>query len=154
MRSFATLILFLSAFCPPVHAGEVHGASDTYSGEGVAIAWGVLRGANEESTLVVVRVAADARRYSRIEVAGVDPFTRDTKIRLPVSALAGSLDLRLPRSGFADHPRTELRFLGAVPLVVYYLGIPDTTPEFTSAAALEAHLAARLAQLRAAAKSP
>ncbi len=148
---FAFLIVL---FTSTTQAADVHGASDTYSGEGVAIAWGVLRGANEESTLVVVRVAADARRYSRIEVAGVDPFTRDTKIRLPASALAGSLDLRLPRSGFADHPRTELRFLGAAPLVVYYLGIPDTTPEFTSAAALEAHLAVRLAQLRAAGKAP
>jgi hypothetical protein len=131
-----------------VHAGEVHGASDTFAADGVAIAWGILRSANEEGTLVVVRVAADAKRYSRIEVAGVDPFTRETKIRLPASALAGSLDLRLPRSGFTDHPRTELRFSGAAPLVVYYLGIPDTTPEFTSAAALEAHLAARVARLR------
>jgi hypothetical protein len=142
------LILILSIACTPVFAAEVHGASDTYAGEGVAIAWGVLRGASEESTFVVVRVEADAKRYNRVEIAGVDPFTRDTKIRVPARALAGSLDLHLPRSGFADHPRTELRFSGAVPLVVYYLGIPDTTPEFVSAAALDMHLAVRLAQLR------
>ena len=129
-------------------AADVHGASDAFAGEGVAIAWGVLRGANEESTLVVVRVAADAKRYSRVEVAGIDPFTRDTKIRLAASALGASLDVRLPRSGFADHPRTELRFSGAELMTVYYLGIPDTTPEFASAAALDAHLAARMARLR------
>ena len=126
----------------------MHGASDAFAGEGVAIVWGVLRGASEESTVVVLRLAADAHRYSRLEVAGVDPFTRDTKIRVAASAVGASLDVRLPRAGFADHPRTELRFSGAESLVVYYLGIPDTTPEFAGAAALEAHLAARMARLR------
>jgi hypothetical protein len=131
-----------------VIAGEVHGASDAFAGEGVAIVWGVLRGASEESTMVVLRVAADARRYNRVEAAGIDPFTRETKIRFPVTSLGAGLDLPLPRAGFADHPRTELRFSGPESLTVYYLGIPDTTPEFSSAAALEAHLAARMARLR------
>ena len=149
MKLSAVLIFVVSLICPPAHAGEVHGESDTYAGEGVAIAWGVLRGATEESTVVVLRVAADARRYNRVEVAGIDPFTREAKIRFPVTSLGAGLDLPLPRAGFADHPRTELRFTGAQSLTVYYLGIPDTTPEFTTAAALEAHLAARLAQLRA-----
>jgi hypothetical protein len=145
----AVLILIFSFICFPAHAGEVHGASDTYAGEGVAIVWGVLRGASEESTVVVVRVAADAHRYNRVEVAGVDPFTHVAKIRYPVTSLGAGLDLPLPRAGFADHPRTEIRFAGPESLTVYYLSIPDTTPEFGSAAALEAHLAARMAQLRA-----
>lgn len=140
-------------FVNTTQASDVHGASDTYAGEGVAIAWGVLRGTNEENTIVVLRLAVDARRYSRLEVAGIDPFTRDSKIRFTAAALGTGLDVRLPRAGFADLPRTELRFSGAQPLTVYYLGIPDTTPEFATAAALEAHLAARLAQLRAAGKA-
>lgn len=126
----------------------MHGSSDSYAGEGVAIAWGVLRGASEDSTIVVLRLAVDASRYSRLEVAGMDPFTHDTKIRFSAAALGAGLDVRLPRAGFADLPRTELRFAGAQSQTVYYLGIPDTTPEFASAAALEAHLAARMAQLR------
>jgi len=126
----------------------VHGASDAFAGDGVAIVWGVLRGASEDSTIVVLRLAADALRYGRVEVAGVDPFTRDTKIRVAARDLVPGMDVRLPRAGFADHPRTELRFSGAESLVVFYLGIPDTTPEFASAAALEAHLASRMARLR------
>ena len=147
-------MLFFSFICPPAQAGEVHGASDAYAGNGVAIAWGVLRGANEDSTTVVLRLAVDAKRYSRVEVAGVDPFTRDTKIRVAATALGAGLDLRLPRAGFAEYPRTELRFSGAQSLVVYYLGIPDTTPEFASAAALEAHLRARLTKLRKSGSEP
>jgi hypothetical protein len=149
MKLSVALIFIFSLICPPAHAGEVHGVSDAFAGEGVAIVWGVLRGASEESTVVVLRVTADARRYDRVEVAGVDPFTRAAKIRFPVTSLGAGLDLPLPRAGFADHPRTEIRFAGPESLTVYYLSIPDTTPEFASAAALEAHLAARMAQLRA-----
>ena len=142
------VLFFLAFLFPHAHAADVHGASDAFAGEGVAIAWGVLRGASDESTMVVLRVAADARRYNRVEVAGIDPFTRETKIRFAAGALGGGLDVRLPRAGFADHPRTELRFSGPESLTVYYLSIPDTTPEFPTAAALEAHLAARMARLR------
>ena len=138
------LALCLALFAAGAQAQEVHGASDAFAGNGVAIVWGVLRGATEESTVVTLRVSADARRYSHLEVAGVDPFTRAATIRLARTALGPTLDVRLPRAGFADHPRTELRFSGAQSLVVYYLGIPDTAPEFATAAALDAHLAARL----------
>ena len=34
-------------------------------------------------------------------------------------------------------------------LVVFYLGVPDTTPEFATEAALDGYLADRIARLRA-----
>ena len=45
---------------------------------------------------------------------------------------------RSSRAHFADFPRTELTFDGPAPaaapaLVVYYAGVPDTTPEFAAA---------------------
>ena len=147
MRAAAVAGLVLALQASGAFAQEVHGASDAFAGNGVAVVWGVLRGATEDSTIVVLRVAADPRRYSQLEVAGVDPFTRAATIRFAKSAPGPSIDLRLPRAGFADHPRTELRFSGAQSLLVYYLGIPDTAPEFATAAALEAHLATRLARL-------
>ena len=56
----------------------------------------------------------------------------------------------------ADFPRTELRLWqggpapnGAPPaLVVYYLGVPDTTPEVALAADLDRSLSARIARAR------
>ena len=140
----ALVALCLVLLATPARAQEVHGASDAFAGNGVAVVWGVLRGATEENTIVTLRVAADARRYSHLEVAGVDPFTRRATVRFPRTAIGASLDVRLPRAGFADHPRSELRFSGAESLLIYYLGIPDTVPEFSTAAALEAHLAERL----------
>lgn len=146
---------------PPAMAAaapaELHGHSDSFAGRGVAIAWGVLRGASEENTVIVLRIAADPALYSRLAADGVDPFTQR---RLPIAAerpLAGQVDLRMARAQFADFPRTELRFYaaGAAPaaaapaLVVFYLGVPDTTPEFTSEANLDASLTERIGRLRA-----
>ena len=88
---------------------------------------------------------------------GVDPFTQQTKPLLAPTPTTRSIDLRMPRAHFSDFPRTELRLSGSVSpaqsdppaLVVFFLGVPDTTPEFTSAAALESYLAERIARARA-----
>ena len=137
-------------------AQTVHGSADVYAAPGIALAWGILRGANEAATTVVVRVAADSQSFGTLEVVGIDPFTQKTERRLTPTALKDTVDVKVPRAQFADFPRTELRFFAsaspsasdAPTLVVYYLGIPDTTPEFPSNAALEKYLAARLSSAR------
>ncbi len=66
----------------------------------------------------------------------------------------GVAELRVARTHFADFPRTELSFFDAsapappASLVVYYLGVPDTTPEFANEAALAAYLDDRIAKLQ------
>ena len=133
---------------------EIHGTSDAFAGNGVAVAWGVLRGASDATTMIVLRVSADPARFTAMAADGVDPFT---KARQPIVAkrpLTGTSELRIARTQFADFPRTELSFFDpsapAPPpaLIVYYLGVPDTTPEFASEAALAAYLIDRIAKLR------
>ena len=57
----------------------------------------------------------------------------DGALRLPARGRRGSLQRAAHRGrrGRARRPA----------LTVYYLGVPDTTPEFTSEAALDAYLA-------------
>ena len=142
---------------------EAHGNSDVYAAPGVALAWSVQRGANEATTTVVVRVVTDPTMYPWLAVAGIDPFTKAEQSLQRATASSGSIDVRIARAQFADYPRTELRLFasaaaaqGGVPaLTIFFHGVPDTTPEFTDAGKLEAHLASRVAQARAAgAKSP
>ena len=38
---------------------EVHGSADAFAAPGVALAWGVLRGATEADTRIVIRIATD-----------------------------------------------------------------------------------------------
>jgi len=141
---------------------EIHGGDSVFSGQGVAIVWGVLKGAVEEQTEVIIRVAPLGQAYTYISVEAVDPFSRERRVVLPGRPLAGQLDVRSLRSTFADFPRREIRFYrtaddwrsGKPVLTVYYLGVPDTTPEFTSEAALFAYLAAALAGIKGKGRIP
>ncbi|HEX8010721.1 MAG TPA: hypothetical protein VF814_07285 [Casimicrobiaceae bacterium] len=136
---------------------EVHGVADAYAAPGIALAWGILRGADEASTQVVVRIVADPKVYATVSAVGKNPFSNREQALLRASPTAGSVDVRVPRTQYADFPRTELRFYGprasppadAPALTVFYLGVPDTTPEFATEAALNAYLADRIARARA-----
>ncbi|MEO5764500.1 MAG: hypothetical protein ABIR52_04255 [Casimicrobiaceae bacterium] len=136
-------------------AGEVHGVADAFAQPGVALAWGVLRGKSEADALVVVRVETSAPDYALVAADGIDPFTQQRKaIQQPIRA-SSSVDLRIARAHFAQFPRTEFRFFAggsaaAPSLTLYFLGVPDTTPEFATEEALSRYLAARLVRERAA----
>ncbi|MEO8485868.1 MAG: hypothetical protein ABI585_05955 [Betaproteobacteria bacterium] len=135
----------------------VHGSADAYASPGVAMAWSIARGADEASTAIVVRVVADPARYAWLAVRGVDPFTQQQQAIAAPQAIGGTRDVRIPRARFADTPRTEWQFYpsesaaraGAATLVVYYLGVPDTTPEFADATKAQAYLADRIVRARA-----
>ena len=137
---------------------EIHGMADAYAGQGLALAWAILRGADEAATVVVVRIVADPDRYPIVAATGSNPFSQRAKPALRATPTAGRVDLRVARAHFADFPRTELRFYESVAaaqsdtprLVVYYLGVPDTTPEFATEANLEAYLVDRIARVRGA----
>lgn len=138
-------------------ARELHGMADAFAAPGVTLAWGVLRGASEATTVVVVRIVADPVEFAAVAASGTDPFTQRTIPLLAATRTAGRIDLRVPRAHFAEYPRTDVRFYASVPaapsdvpkVVVYYLGVPDTTPEFASEPALDAYLTDRLARARA-----
>jgi len=153
---FAFAVLALHGACAhaapdAIGAREVHGVADAFARPGVALAWGVLRGKAEADTMVVVRVLSSAPEFTYVAADGIDPFTQQRKaLRAPVSASRG-VDLEFPRAHFADFPRTEFRFAasdsGSAPsLIVFYLGVPDTTPEFPTRDALGRYLADRLAR--------
>jgi len=151
----ALIVAALVAF--GMHASAqtiVHGSADAFRAPGVAMAWAIARAKEEASTAVVVRVVADRAAYGWVEVRGVDPFTQAEQAILAGRAIDGSLDVRIARSRFADTPRTEWRLYaseaavsaGPPALTVFYVGVPDTTPEFADAAKLDAYLAARTAR--------
>lgn len=160
-RWMAGLLLALPFVMCPLETcvaapAEVHGSLDAYATPGVALAWGILRAKDEAATEVVVRIDADAGTYRTVAVAGVDPFTKASQPLVAATPIGGTLLVHLPRSRFAELPRTEWRFFAsATPaaadtptLLVYYQGIPDTTPEFDDAAKLAASLAERIERAR------
>jgi hypothetical protein len=139
----------------PKPAREVHGMADAFTAPGVALAWGVLRGADEAATVVVMRIVTQRGSYPWLAVAGSDPFTKSRWQVMPATRSADVTDVRAPRSHFAEFPRTEVRFYESAAaaqqdrpaLIVFFLGVPDTTPEFTTDDKLQSYLRDRVARL-------
>jgi hypothetical protein len=145
---------FIAAVCTmamlafPAVAKEVHGQTDVFKAPGVSMAWAVLRGPDEARTFIVVRLQVGSGIDS-VTVTGRDPFTKEEKVLQRVTFANGRAEVRIPRGSFADHPRTEWQFQGTakeLPLTVFYLGVPDTTPEFADEARLEKYLEERVAK--------
>ena len=145
-----TLLLLAALTLPVLAQGPaVHGADSIFAEHGLGIVWGVLKNDAEERTMVVARVSNPGGRYAYVSVDGVDPFTQRRVAVIEGRPLGTSIDLGMPRASFADLPRREIHLYasaadwraGRPSLTVYYLGVPDSTPEFTTEAALETYLA-------------
>jgi hypothetical protein len=143
-------IALAAALHGPATAQEarVHGENSTFISPTVKLSWAVKRGPSEAETLVIVRVIAADAGYRVVSVDGVDPFTKDRKVFVAARPLDREADLSMSRAQFADHPSTEFHFFTSAAdaaankpkLKVFYLGVPDTTPEFPDRKAAEAYL--------------
>lgn len=147
-RLSCALALLAAFLCAPAAAQQtVHGENSIFVSPSVKLGWAVRRGASEAETLVIVRVVADAS-YRAVRVDGVDPFSKDRAVFIAQRPLDGTADLPIARAQFADHPSTEFHFFGSADdaaankpqLTVFYLGVPDTTPEFATQHDAEAYL--------------
>jgi hypothetical protein len=135
---------------------ELHGERDVFTTPGVVLVWAVLRAPIEDDTQVVIRVVLTAETYAYIRLYGSDPFTGERRVMAPGGRIRGMAHLSTPRRTFAEHPRREIRLYRTetewttdVPaLTIYYLGVPDTTPEFVSEAELASYLADAVARAR------
>ncbi len=147
------LLTSLLAAAAPAHGqgAIVHGADSVFATADAVIVWGILRAPVEADTEVVIRIAAPA--FAAVSLEAVDPFGTGRRMLVPPRPLVQSFDARRRRTDFADLPRLQVRLhrepSGPPSLTVYYLGVPDTTPEFTTEATLVRYLAETLARARA-----
>lgn len=125
----------------------VHGANSQFAGAGVKLAWAVDRGTSEDKATVVIRLLNIARTYRFLRVDGVDPFTKDRVVLVEPRPLDAQTDLAILRSRFADHPSAEIHLFAtedalkanAPATTVFYLGVPDTTPELPTGEGVRAY---------------
>lgn len=129
----------------------IHGSLDTYKGEGIVLAWGILKnsqGKGPEADRIVLRILSVSKDWEALLIEGIDPFSGSRGTIFSALFPLGPLDLSLPRSHFDSFPRTEIHFFrsyqdlqdGKPNWTLYFVGVPDTTPEFLSAEQLMNHL--------------
>lgn len=126
----------------------VHGADSLFARPDLKLGWAVDRGASEDKTTVVIRLLNVAGAYKSVRVDGVDPFTKHRVVLVDPRPFPTQVDLSILRAKFADHPSAEIHlFTGEdaasaskPALTVFYLGVPDTTPELPTAEGVRAYL--------------
>jgi hypothetical protein len=160
LRGVALLLLLLASPIPAAgQAREVHGENSVFAGEGIAIVWGILKAPVEDQSQVILRIVPLVQPFAAVRIEAVDPFTQKRDVVLHGQPLGDRLDVRSLRGSFADFPRREIYLYRTVAdwqarrptATIYYLGVPDTTPEFTSEAAFSAYLADAVAKMQGAA---
>ena len=151
-RALMALLLGLSLAAPAARAEDtlLHGADSIFATPDVVIVWGVLRESSDPD--VVIRVAPGPR-FGAITVEAVDPFANTRRPVIAIRPLAGPVDITRRRADFTELPRLEIRLSPAAgaegaTVTVYYLGVPDTTPEFTSQSTLRQYLNDAVARSR------
>jgi hypothetical protein len=141
------------------HAGaaEVHGENSSFAGHGVLMAWGILKAPDEDRSRVVVRIVTTDPTLTHVRLDGVDPFTGQRKEMQAAQPLGRGLEVVSERGTFAEFPRREFQFFtaaaraaGRPSLTIYFLGTPDTTPEFLEETALARYLEETVVKLAAA----
>lgn len=132
-------------------AEEVAGADAVFAGRGVAIFWGVIRGPDEARTRVVLRIErlGPAAPWRLVSVEAVDPFTGQREwVGLALDLAESPVAMvEMPREDFVAKPSRRVLFYadagalqaGRPGLVVSYVSIPDTVPEFASWTELDEH---------------
>jgi hypothetical protein len=123
---------------------EIHGADSSFRTGVIGICWGMLRGAAGSDVQVTIRIrllSEGESPYSEYAVQAVQPLTKAVEWVVPRRPLEKVNNATAPRESFKDLGGRRICFYRPAAsepdLEVYYMGIPDTTPEMSDAAQLE-----------------
>jgi len=147
-------LIFASGVAVPVFAQNsvYHGADAVFRAEGLTLLWAIVKGSDEQTSVVYVRILAnDSARnsFAAFRVVARDVLTGSEAVVVRNHALNEQDTVTESRAAYGD--KTQRRFFfyadtrgadGQAPaLEIYYFAIPDTAPEFLSQDALEKYFA-------------
>ncbi len=138
-------LLTISNACAQGNEERLHGADGIFVVPHVAIVWAVLKQPTGDKATVWLRVVNSTRKFTHVSIDGVDPFSKKRERIEAGTKLETEARIASDRDTFSDLPsrevhlyRTEADLRANKPaLTVYYLGVPDTTPEFSTRAAMD-----------------
>lgn len=141
----AILLIALGNAYAQVKAEALHGADGIFVVPDAAIVWAVLKQPSGDKADVWLRVVNSTRKFSHVAIDGVDPFSKKRERVEAGTRLEAEVRIASDRDTFADLPSRELHLYRSEAdwrankpaLTVYYLGVPDTTPEFTTRVAMD-----------------
>ena len=125
---------------------EFHGADSIFEKEGITILWAILKGPTEESSSVYIKIINSGKNPFRIfSVEAVDPFSKEKDWVVKGEKLEEENLVRGVRTSFRDKTGRRILFYRSTEafekedpdMAVYYLGVPDASPEILSEKEME-----------------
>jgi hypothetical protein len=135
------MVLIIWEIPPLFGQNEFHGADSVFEREGITILWAILKGPTEESSWVYIKIVNSGKSPFQIfSVEAVDPFSQEKEWVVKGEKLGKENVVRGVRSSFRDKTGRRILFYKSIEdfkkenpaLTVFYLGVPDTSPEFLS----------------------
>ena len=164
LRRFSLLALVLGILAivgiPPAYGQkEYHGADSVFEMEGVAILWAILKGPDEDHSWVYIKMidsGVPPSPFQSYSVQAVDPFSDEKDWVVKNVEWKRENEVKASRSSFKDKPARRILFYGNTAddprekpaMTVFYMGIPDTTPEFLTETQLEEYFRKAMERLK------
>jgi len=151
------MFLFAWGIPPAFGQAEFHGADSTYEREGITILWAILKGPTEESSWVYIKIVNSQKSPFQIfSMEAVDPFSKEREFVVKGERLGDENTIRSVRSSFRDKTARRILFYRSQEafqkenpdLAVYYLGVPDTSPEVLSEKEIDDYFKKALERLK------
>jgi hypothetical protein len=129
---------------------EYHGADSIFEKEGIVILWAILKGSTEETSWVYIKMISSGSGpipFPVFSVEAVDPFSNAKEWVVKGENLRKSQIVKSVRASFRDKTGRRILFYRSKEdcqaekpaMTVYYLGVPDTSPEFLSEKEIEGY---------------
>jgi hypothetical protein len=135
---------------------EFHGADSVFEKEGITILWAILKGPTEGSSRVYIKILNSGNSpFQAFSVEAVDPFSKEKEWVVRGEVLKKENLVKSVRTSFTEKTGRRVFFYknaedlskGNPATIVYYFGIPDTSPEFLTEREMENYFEKALRRL-------
>jgi len=133
-------------------SSEYHGADSTFKANGISIFWAILKGPEESSSWVHIKIISQEDNLKQFHTFGLiasHPFSDSEEWIIKREKLKKENIIKLNRESFKEMMKRTFFFYKSekiedyrseIPdMTVYYLSVPDTAPEFLTLEKLEAY---------------
>jgi len=153
------LFLTLNIFCnlsavanQQTESNKYHGADSVFKANGISIFWAILKGSEESNSWVHIKIINqedNLKQFHTFSLIATDPFSDSEKWIIKGEKLKKENIVKLNRESFKEMMGRTFFFYQSkkiedyrneIPdMIVYYLSVPDTAPEFLTLEKLEAY---------------
>jgi hypothetical protein len=138
---------------------EYHGADSIFEKEGIIILWGIFKGSTEETSWVYIKIIQTGGGPAFFQLFGVeaeDPFSNQKEWVVKGVAFKKENMVKSIRASFREKTARRVLFYEKAEdllkenpaMIVYYLGVPDTSPEFMTEREIENYFEKAFSRLK------